>query len=116
MHLILKNNKGQALIETVFMACIFCSGLFFVLAVFQSQIISMAMDDAIETYFFCQLERKQFCKNDLEEHLRQIKLINFKTHEVISNQDYEITVEANTNYHYEITKKRRLRIDLDLAI
>lgn len=109
-----KNNKGQALVEATVLTTVFCSGLFFVLAVFHTQIVSIAVDDAIETYFFCQIQKNKFCKNSLEDTLNNLKLKKIKTHEVILNTTYEITVEADTNYLYQIYKKRQLQFDLQI--
>ncbi len=114
MRFVLQNNKGQALVEATMLATVFCSGLFFVLAVFHTQIVSIAVDDAIETYFFCQIQQNKFCKSSLEVTLNNLKLKKIKTHEVIINPNYEITIEADTNYHYQIYKKRQLQFDLQL--
>ncbi len=116
MRSLLKNNKGQALVEATMLATVFCSGLFFILAVFHTQIVSIAIDDAIETYFFCQIQKNKFCKSSLENTLNNLKLKKIKTHEVILNTTYEITVEADTNYYYQIYKKRQLQFDFDLRI
>lgn len=110
----LQNNKGQALVEAIFLTTVFCSGLFFVLAVFHTQMVSIAVDDAIETYFFCQIQKNKFCKNSLDNTLNNLKLKKIKTHEDILNTTYEITVEADTNYRYQINKTRRLQFDFDL--
>ncbi len=112
----LQNNHGQALIEATVLTTVFCMGFIFLLAVFHTQIVSVAVDDALENYFFCKIQKKNFCKNSLEDSLIHLKLINTKTYEVILNTDYEITIEVETNYHYQIYKQRRLRFDLDLQI
>lgn len=116
MRPFLENNKGQALIEATVLTTVFCSGLFFVLAVFHTQIVSIAVDDAIETYLFCQIQKNKFCKSSLEETLNNLKLKKIKTHEVNLNPIYEITVEADSNYHYKIYKKRQLQFDFDLQL
>lgn len=116
MRSCLQNNKGQALIEATVLTTVFCSGLFFVLAVFHTQMVSIAVDDAIETYFFCQIQKNKFCKKSLEDTLNNLKLKKIKTHEDILNTTYEITVEADTNYRYQINKTRRLQFDFDLQI
>ncbi len=112
----LQNIRGQALVEATVLTSVFCVGFIFLLAVFHVQIVSVAVDDALEYYFFCKIQKKNFCKNLLEDSLNHLKLINTKTHEVILNKDYEITIEAETNYHYQIYKQRRLRFDFDLQI
>lgn len=113
---ILNNNKGQALIEAVAISSVFLVGLVFLVAVFYNQMVFIAVDDAIETYFFCHIQKKQLCRSQLEARLRQLKINSIQIDESNNDKNFELTINAETNYNYEFHKKRQLYFDFKLEI
>lgn len=77
----LKNNKGQALTETIFMLGITGVFLFFLLRCLLTVIFTVVLDSMVEDYFYCELAQKPFCLERLERRLQsnQLSDVNIKT-------------------------------------
>lgn len=63
------NNKGQALLEAIFMLGMTGLFLFFLLHCLLTVIFSVALASMAEDYFFCELSRKTGCEQRLHDHL-----------------------------------------------
>jgi len=109
---ILKKETGQALIEAVILISVIFVGTFFLIAVFYNQIISMAADELLETYFFCQIQKKQNCRSDLNNNLQYLRLYKIQIFENNYPPNYQISLSATTHYNYEIYKKRALQFEI----
>lgn len=76
----LKNNKGQALTETIFMLGLTGVFLFFLLRCLLTVIFTVALDSMVEDYFYCELAQKPSCLQRLESRLQsnQLRVVNVK--------------------------------------
>lgn len=73
----LKNNKGQALTEAIFMLGLTGVFLFFLLRCLLTVIFTVALDSMVEDYFYCELALKPSCLDRLE-----MRLLNNQLHDV----------------------------------
>jgi hypothetical protein len=112
----LQNQRGQAIAEAVLMSSLILTGTFFLLAVFMNQILSIAIDDALETYFYCQIQKKETCKNTLNTDLNTLYLKNIRLSEKNYPPYFEITLTAQTSFNYEFSKKRQLNFDREIHL
>ncbi len=111
MPLPIENQRGQAMVEAVLMSSLILVSTFFLLAIFLNQIFSIAVDDALETYFYCQIQKKDNCKKMLSDDLHSLKLQNIRLTETVRPPHFEINLHAETSYNYEFSKKRKLEYD-----
>ncbi len=110
----LLSEKGQAMAEAMILSSVIFLGSFFLLAVFFNQIIAIVVDDSLEDYFFCQIQKKQSCKDHLQTQLKILRLQNIQLTELSLPPDFEITLTAQTSYNYEIHKQRKLHFNRDI--
>jgi hypothetical protein len=110
----LQNEKGQAMAEALMMSLFILTGSTFLLAVFINQMISIAVDDAMETYFFCQIQKKTQCYFQLDQNLNELHLVHIEISEKLSPPRYELQVRAKTQMKYKIDKRRQLFFDRNL--
>lgn len=109
IKIVLKKENGQAMAEALILTSAIFIGTLFLLAIFFNQIISMAIDDSLETYFFCQIQKIKTCRIDLATDLKKLGLNHIQIFENNQPSDYyEIKLIANTSYNYEVYKKRIL--------
>ena len=75
-----KNNKGQALTETIFLLGMTGVFLFFLLRCLLTVIFTVGLEAMVEDYFFCELAQKPGCLQRLEMRLRnnQLQNVNIK--------------------------------------
>lgn len=73
-QLTLKNNKGQALTEALFILSMTGCFLFFLLRCLLTVVFTVALDAMIEDYFYCELARKPACLQRLETRLHDNQL------------------------------------------
>ncbi len=111
MPLPIENQRGQAMVEAVLMSSLILVSIFFLLAIFLNQIFSIAIDDALETYFYCQVQKKDNCKKMLSDDLHSLRLQNIHLTETVRPPHFEINLHAKTSYNYEFSKKRTLEYD-----
>lgn len=116
MPCVLKKQNGQAFIEAMALTPIIALGTFFLLAVFFNQLVSIAIDDAIETYFFCQIQKQKNCMSELNQNLKLLRLSRIQLREKNNPPLYEIMLSADTSYKYEIRRKRKMVFDRNLQI
>ena len=114
MPLPIENQRGQAMVEAVLMSSLILVSTFFLLAIFLNQIFSIAVDDALETYFYCQIQKKENCKKMLSDDLHSLRLKNIRLTETVQPPYFEINLHAETSYNYEFSKKRRLKYDREI--
>lgn len=69
-----KNNKGQALTEAIFMLSMTGLFLYFLLRCLLMVIFTVALDAMAEDYFFCELAKKSACEQQLRSHLAKNQL------------------------------------------
>lgn len=69
-----KNNKGQALTEAIFMLGMTGLFLYFLLRCLLMVIFTVALDAMAEDYFFCELAKKPSCEQQLRSHLTKNQL------------------------------------------
>lgn len=101
----LKNNKGQALTETIFMLGITGVFLFFLLRCLLTVIFTVALDSMVEDYFYCELAKKLSCLERLEMRLRnnQLREVNVKTQK--SANKISLSVSATHLTSMSITRE-----------
>lgn len=66
---IINNNKGQALLESVFQLLVVGTFLYFMLRCFLYLIFTVALDAMAEDYFFCELTDEEHCEQILVDRL-----------------------------------------------
>lgn len=100
-----KNNKGQALTEAIFMLSMTGLFLFFLLRCLLTVIFTVALDSMAEDYFFCELARKPSCEQRLYSHMRnnQMRDISVRTNK--SGQKIVLTVSATHLTSMTITRE-----------
>lgn len=74
----INNNKGQALIEALFLMGITGTCLYFLLRSLLAVIFTVAVDSMAEDYFFCQLAERSGCLTTLEKRLKDNQIKNVK--------------------------------------
>lgn len=93
-QLTIKNNKGQALTETVFMLVMSGMFLYFILRCLMTVIFTVALDSITEDYFYCELADKPGCRNQLEQRLLQNQMRDIKISTENSSQKIILSVSA----------------------
>lgn len=100
-----KNNKGQALIETSFMLVMAGTFLYILLRCLLSVVVRVSLDAAAEDYFFCELANKANCAQRLENRLlnNQKRNVSYKvqksTHKIV------LTISASRLSPITITRE-----------
>lgn len=84
--LLVKNNRGQGLIETTFLLALSGVFLYLLLQCLLKVLFTVAFESMAEDYFFCELAKKQACLQRLETRLRQ-------------NQVREVEVRSERKLH-----------------
>lgn len=107
----LQVNSGQALPEALMLSIVVVTGSFCILAIIFNQIISIAVDDAIETYFYCQIQNNTNCIETLNSQLEFLHLKNIHLSENNHPPEYSILLRAETSYRYELHKQRQLHYE-----
>jgi hypothetical protein len=74
----IKNNKGQALTETIFLMGMTGVFLYFLLRCLLTVIFTVALDSMAEDYFFCHLADRTGCLKRLEVRLKDNQMQNIK--------------------------------------
>lgn len=100
-----KNNKGQALIETSFLLVMTGTFLYILLRCLLSVIVRVSLDAAAEDYFFCELAGKANCAQRLESRLlnNQMRDVSYKIQK--STNKTVLTVSASRLSSITITRE-----------
>lgn len=112
----LKNQNGQAMAEAVILSALIMAGSLFLTAVFLNQMVSIAVDDAIETYFFCHIQKQPNCKNNFVINLKKLRLDQIQIVEKNIPPNYEIKLTANTSLKYELLRSRKMFFNQNISL
>ena len=75
----------------------------------------MAVDDAIETYFICQLQNKPNCISLLTNQLQKLRLTNIQIIRHQENKPHSLLeLKALTSYSFNLHTERTFCHDLDI--
>ncbi|MFA9214687.1 MAG: hypothetical protein ACEQSR_12710 [Candidatus Methylacidiphilales bacterium] len=114
---ILQQKKGQALLEAIATLGLMLPCSLFLLLFFLNQMVSIAVDDAIETYFVCQLQNKNDCILKLKTDLQKLRLSQIQ---IVRHQEnkprYLLEIKAITSYNFSIHFERKLCRSLDIKL
>lgn len=108
------NSKGQALIEASMilpLALLFFIYLFHVLMYLN---VELAIDDALENYLLCEVQKKWDCQKDLKQDLVSLPMsdIQFKTYH--RKNLYQIEFSGQVLRFFHIQKSREFKYETQL--
>ncbi len=113
----IQQKNGQALLEALAVLGLVLPCTLFLLLMFLNQMVSIAIDDAMETYFFCQLQKRNSCISELKTDLQNLRLRQIQ---IVRHQEnkprYLLEIKALTSYNFAIHFERKLCRSLDINL
>lgn len=107
-----KNNKGQALIESVIILPISILFFIYVVQVFIYFSMELAIDDSLEDFIFCKIQAKADCENYLSRRLEDLRVQKTAYRYRQVNNEHSIYLEATALRIFQIKKERRLNYEM----
>ena len=110
----LKNNKGQALIESVLILPLSMLFLLYVCQVLIYFSVEFSIDDALEDFLFCQVQKKWRCEHLMKDHLSHLPLVGSAYNFNKSGNTYSIYFETTALRLFKIKKERSLNYAVEI--
>lgn len=101
---LIKNKKGQALLETAFLLIFSGTFLYFLLNILMKIIFAIALEAMAEDYFFCELAKKRNCQIQLENRLKQNQIRDVQIN--VQHQLHKITLTISGRHLQQIKINR----------
>lgn len=104
----LRNNKGQALIESVLVTPILILFFIYLVQALLYLTVEIAIDDALENLILCEVQNKTQCTSQFYQNTSLLPLkdsmLQFRKNEPI----YEVSLKTTVLHLFKIEKKRQL--------
>lgn len=108
----IKNNKGQALIESVIILPLSILFFIYVIQVFIYFSLELAIDDNLEDLIFCKMQKQNLCEYNFEARLYDLNIQTISKKYHFSASEYSVYLEARVLNIFKIKKERRLNYEM----
>lgn len=102
----LKNQKGQGMLETVMIIPLSILFLMYVVQFMLYLTVELAVDDAMESFVLCEVQSKTTCESQFNFELGHLPLTKLRYHFNRQGTSYKIDLEAKALKIFRIQKTR----------
>ncbi|MBC7458582.1 MAG: hypothetical protein H7235_09905 [Bdellovibrionaceae bacterium] len=107
----IKNQKGQGLLETVMIIPLAILFLIYVVQFMLYLTVELAVDDAMESFVLCEVQFKPTCPTRFEQELGHLPLTKIRYQFNNQGITYKIDLEAQALKIFHIQKTRLISYD-----
>lgn len=107
----IKNQKGQGLIETVMIIPLAILFLIYIIQFMLYLTVELAIDDAMESFVLCEVQSKTTCQTQFEQELAHLPLTKISYQFNKQGPTYKIDLDAKALTFFHIQKTRLISYD-----